>query len=502
MSLAILNSGSLYGLEVHEVNVEVHVSQGLPRFTLVGLLDTGVRESKERVRSAVMISGFHMPMMRVLANLAPADLPKHSGSFDLPIALALLLASAQIRMNRKLLDQLPNYYFAAELSLTGVLVDIQSPLIFALSLYKNNPKAILIMSRKNAEQAACVRGLNVLGFDTLLEVIAFLTGEVDGTDFLVPYKEHIESVAYPCFSDVLGQDAACFAMEVAASGGHGLLMKGIPGVGKTMLAERFVGILPELTEEEALDVCAIHSLKGGSRSLFDRSPPFRSPHHSSSMISLIGGGSVIRPGEISLAHHGVLFLDELPEFERRTLESLREPMERGSVHISRATREVIFPSQFQLLAAMNPCPCGYYGSDRHQCTCRPEQIKRYQDKLSGPLLDRIDMVIFLNMPKESFESMAFSDTSERIKARVSQVRLLQMDRQGCLNAFLHGEAYDEFCVLDDETKDLLKVLMKKGGYSFRLLKRLVGLSRTLADISGSSHIKKTHFIQAQQYRLQ
>src|SRR5471032_970164 len=384
MSLAVLKSRALSGMDAPQVTVEVHLANGLPSFTIVGLPEAEVKESKDRVRAALQNARFEFPSRRITVNLAPADLPKESGRFDLPIALGILAASGQLPANR-----LGEYEFAGELSLTGDLRPIRGAL--AMTYKAHRCGRAFVLPRASAEEASLVRNAQILPAKTLLEVCAHLARR----ESLQPYTSEIAATAqpdYPDLADVKGQTHAKRALEIAAAGGHSLLMVGPPGAGKSMLAARFPGILPPMSDAEALESAALQSLgSGGFRVEQFRRRPFRAPHHSASSVALVGGGSDPRPGEISLAHHGVLFLDELAEWDRHTLDVLREPMESGRVSISRAARQAEFPARFQLVAAMNPCPCGWAGDTSGRCRCTAEQIARYRGRLSGPLLDRIDL---------------------------------------------------------------------------------------------------------------
>src|SRR3982751_6407044 len=421
MTVATVASRALAGIDAPEVTVEVHLGPGLPAFHIVGLPDTEVREARDRVRAALNHAHFEFPARRITVNLAPAELPKDSSRFDLPIALGILAASGQISP-----QALDGQEFAGELSLTGELRPVRGALAMALSA--RGAGRAFVLPEGNAPQAALAEGARILPARTLLEVVAHLAGEVP----LAPYAGggRVAPPAYPDFNDVKGQQQIKRALEVAAAGGHSVLMVGPPGTGKSMLAARFPGILPPLSEDQALEVAAIHSVSSAG---FEPSRwgerPFRAPHHSASGPSLVGGGSVPRPGEISLAHHGVLFLDELPEFDRDVLEALREPLESGRVSISRAARQAQFPARFQLVAAMNPCPCGHCGDRSGRCRCTPERIARYRRRISGPLADRIDIKLEVPAPRESELTATIpGESTSDIARRVARAREAQLAR--------------------------------------------------------------------------
>ncbi|MGB7990731.1 MAG: YifB family Mg chelatase-like AAA ATPase [Candidatus Methylophosphatis roskildensis] len=490
MSLAVLRSRALAGMDAPEVTVEVHLANGLPTFTLVGLPDTEVKEARDRVRAAIQTSRLEFPARRITVNLAPADLPKESGRFDLPIALGLLIASGQLDA-----QGLDGYEFAGELSLTGDLRSIRGAL--AMTWRASSEGRTLILPAASADEAALVSAATVLPAGSLLEVVAHLAGHTPMARHAMPTAA--VQVCYPDLADVKGQAQAKRALEVAAAGAHSLLMVGPPGTGKSMLAQRFPGLLPPMSDDEAMEAAALQSIAGMFRAERFRQRAYRAPHHTSSTAALVGGGSDPRPGEISLSHHGVLFLDELPEFERRTLEALREPLETGHVSIARATRRVDYPARFQLVAAMNPCPCGYLGSAK--CRCTPDQVARYRAKLSGPLLDRIDMT--LDVPALSaaeLQGAADGESSASIQARVITARSRQIARQGKSNAMLATREIDRWCAPDEAAAKLLSAALVRLKLSARAYHRVLKLARTVADLAGSERIASAHIAEAIHYR--
>ncbi|MBE7461512.1 MAG: YifB family Mg chelatase-like AAA ATPase [Zoogloeaceae bacterium] len=489
MSLAVLNSRALAGMAAPEVTVEVHLGRGLPAFAIVGLADTEVKEARERVRAAIQNARFEFPASRITVNLAPADLPKESGRFDLPIALGILTASGQIRGT-----QLAEHEFAGELSLTGELRPIRGAL--AMCLAARGEARSFVLPRESAAEAALVGGATILPAQSLLDVCAHLNGQ----QALAPYTAAAATPPdYPDLADVKGQAQAKRALEVAAAGGHSLLMIGPPGTGKSMLAVRFPGLLPPMSEEEALEAAALHSLEGNFRPGHWRRRPYQAPHHTASAASLVGGGSNPRPGEISLAHHGVLFLDELPEFERRVLEALREPLESGHIRVARAAHRVDYPARFQLVAAMNPCPCGFLGSSR--CRCTPDQVARYRAKLSGPLLDRIDLHIEVPALAEGeLQGKAEGESSAAVRARVTAARATQMARQGKPNSRLATREIDRHCAPDEAGAQLLKQAIARLGLSARAYHRVLKVARSIADLAGVKRVSSAHIAEAIHYR--
>lgn len=493
MSLAVVFTRALAGMDAPLVTVEVHLANGLPAFTIVGLPETEVKESKDRVRAALLNARFDFPSRRITVNLAPADLPKEGGRFDLPIALGILAASGQIPA-----DRLAHYEFAGELALTGALRPIRGAL--AMAFRAAQADRTFVVPEENAAEAALVQGARVLAAPSLLSVC----GHLAGVSNLPPATQSPleSSSAYPDFSEVKGQHQAKRALEVAAAGGHSVLMAGPPGTGKSMLATRFAGILPAMTDEEALEAAAIQSI---SLSGFDprswRRRPFRSPHHTASSVALVGGGSHPRPGEISLAHRGVLFLDELPEFDRKVLEVLREPLESGKICVSRAARQAEFPARFQLVAAMNPCPCGYLGHPSGKCHCTGEQIQRYRSKISGPVLDRIDIQIDVPaLPESELMERSNGESSQSIRDRVEAAYRLQIDRQGKANAALESAELEQHAPLDAAARELLKTAIARLHLSARAYHRILKVARTIADLSGHTAVQSEQIAEAIHYR--
>ena len=475
------------------VTVEAHLANGLPAFTIVGLPEAEVKEAKDRVRAALQNARYEFPVRRITVNLAPADLPKESGRFDLPIALGILAASGQIPA-----DRLSSYEFAGELALTGELRAIRGTL--AMVFGASRDARAFVVPHQNAPEAALVDGAQVYAARTLLDVCAHLCGRDQLP--LCRDKPVLQHEPYPDLTDVKGQAHAKRALEIAAAGGHSLIMVGPPGSGKTMLAARLPGILAPLTQDEALASAAIQSLGSSGFDLRNwRRRPYRAPHHTASGVALVGGGSNPRPGEISMAMHGVLFLDELPEFGRNVLEVLREPLESGRISVSRAARQAEFPAQFQLVAAMNPCFCGFLGHYSGRCRCTPDQVLRYRRRISGPLLDRIDIQVEVPaVAPEDLSRARSGDTSNMIRARVEQARARMLARQGKENARLATREIEAHCVPDEKGSTLLKQAISRLGLSARGYHRILKVARTIADLAGMGRLTDVHVAEAVQYR--
>lgn len=496
MSIALVYSRALSGMNAPLVEVEAHLANGLPAFNIVGLPDTEVKESRDRVRAAIIQSGFDFPAKKITVNLAPADLPKESGRFDLPIAIGILAASGQVS-----LDKLADYEFAGELALSGLLRPVRGAL--AMAWQGAQAGRAFVLPQENAAQAAVMQGIRVYGADSLGAVAAHLNAVEPLAQAVCSVAQRpSESAPLPDLRDVKGQHTARLALEIAAAGGHSLLMMGPPGTGKSMLSQRLPGILPPLTEEELVEVWALRSLlPHHAQQGMDTTRPFRSPHHTASSAAMVGGGSDPRPGEISLAHHGVLFLDELPEFDRKVLEVLREPLESGEIHISRAARQVVYPAKFQLVAAMNPCPCGYLGHPVKPCRCTQESIARYRSKISGPLLDRIDLTIEVpSLPAAELMQQQEGESSAAVLQRVLAARERQYARQGKVNAALGVAELDSISRINAEARETLGAVLEKLSLSARSFHRIMRVARTLADLAGDEEVNRAHVLKAIGFR--
>ena len=495
MGLAVALSRASVGIAAPQVVVEVNLAGGLPATNIVGLPEAAVREARDRVRVAVQSAAFEYPDRRITVNLAPAELPKDGGRFDLPIALGILAASGQVPRQK-----LESCEFLGELALTGALRPV-SGVLPALLQARAQGRG-MVVPRANAAEAALVGDMDVRVADSLAQVCAWLHG---ADELAVPERvAAAPACAGPDLRDVRGQLQARRALEIAAVGGHHLLLVGPPGTGKTMLAERLPGILPPLSEAEALETCAVLSVAGQAGNCLAQwgQRPFRAPHHTASGVALVGGGSVPRPGEISLAHNGVLFLDELPEFSRQVLEVLREPMESGHIAISRAARQSTFPARFQLVAAMNPCPCGYAGGPR--CHCTPDQIQRYRSRVSGPLLDRIDLCVQVpHMALAELDALQLiaGEDSASVRTRVLEARVMGMSRAGCTNAQLDVRGLERACALPSAERHWFGVALEKLGLSVRAYHRVLRVARSIADLDGGAQaLAREHLAEALQYR--
>lgn len=497
MNLSIVHSRAEVGIQAPPVRVEVHVAGGLPGLTIVGLPNSGVREAKDRVRAAIQTSGYKLPPRRITVNLAPADLPKDGARFDLAIALGILQASGQLQA------ELTPYEFIGELSLSGALRPVCG--VLSATLAARQAGRAIVVPQDSAAEAALTRHPAAWQAEHLLQVCQALSGETNWQPAQTSHHNSAEpSSATADFAEVRGQPRAKRALEIAASGHHNVLMLGPPGSGKSMLAQRFPGICPALTEQQAIELASVQSaLSAGFDPAQWRRVPFRSPHHSCSAAALVGGGSHPKPGEISLAHHGTLFLDELPEFNRHVLEVLREPLETGQIHLSRARQRVTYPARFQLIAAMNPCPCGYLGDSNARCHCSAEQVQRYRQRISGPLLDRMDLQ--LSVPRLPGADMLKPDhqgaeTSAVIRQRVEAARQRQYARRGKCNSQLSATELAEDCRLDNTTQALLSQAAERLQLSGRGLHRVLKVARSIADLGGHDDISSAHVAEALQYR--
>jgi len=499
--LSVIKSGGVIGIDGFVVDVEVNITQGLPQFITVGLPDTAVKESRERVKSAVVNAGFKFPVKKIVVNLAPADIPKQGTLYDLPVAIGILVSAGIIPSER-----VSDFAFVGELALDGSLRKIKGALPIISGL-KESGITKVIVPEKNSLESSLVEGVEVYGFKNLREIIDFLKGYLEKKPVELDVKSILSDTSnYPDFSEIKGQHSVKRALEIAAAGFHNLLMIGSPGSGKSMMAKAFPSILPPISFGEAIETTKIHSIAGILDGYIVKSRPFRSPHHTSSDIALIGGGSFPKPGEVSLAHNGVLFLDEFPEFKRTALEVLRQPIEDRQVVISRASGRYVFPAKFQLLTASNPCPCGYKNDPVRECKCSPLEIRRYRSKLSGPIIDRIDMISWVSsIPPEELSSMSSGENSSSIRERV--VKAVEVQRQRFeefpinFNSEMTPSMIDRFVALESSAESLLLSVAKKYNLTARGFHRVLKVGRTIADLDGSEKVLVKHIIEAINYRL-
>lgn len=493
MTLALVYSRARIGIEAPLISIEVHLSNGLPAFHIVGLPEASVRESRDRVRSALLNAGFSFPDRRITINLAPADIPKDGSRFDLPIAIGILAADGQVRA-----ESLSAYEFIGELGLTGELRRIDASLPAAIQCENSGRQLVLPIA--NAVDIAAFVPDSLVPVATLGDAAAFLQGEFIPAAITTDAAPESPPDAAD-FADIVGQPGARRALEIAAAGAHNLLFSGPPGTGKTLMASRLPSILPPLNRSELLETCSIYSVAGDDRPGYQRQRPFRAPHHTASAIALVGGGNQARPGEVSLAHGGVLFLDELPEYPRKVLEVLREPLEAGAITIARANIKVSYPACFQLVAAMNPCPCGYHNDPQHDCRCTPDQILRYKNRISGPLLDRIDLFVHVpRLPPGTLQQSSAAENSATVRERVIAARERQLQRAGVSNAQLDLAAIKRHCALDAACRALLLRAERQLALSARGVHRITKVARTIADLEGATAINSSHLSEALAYR--